>query len=333
MLGGLVLCAFRATNQDRPVKIGLCLPIGERGPERRATRYQEMRELALLAEHGNLDSIWVADHLFIVGGDEGRRGVWESMTMLGALAEATHRVEFGPLVLCTPFRNPGLIAWMANTLEEISGGRFVLGVGAGWHQPEFDGFGFEFDHKVSVFEDSLEVMVPLLREGKVDHDGKWAVAHVELRPRGPRPNGPPILIAGTRPRMMRLTAKWADRWNSVWYGLPTDEFRDERAGLDEALAAAGRDRSTIEVSVGVAVKDPRTIDRNDGESIRATIGDIAEALATWHEEGVDEVMCRMEPPSPDVVEVIADAATRYRASSNADPQLEVETASALGADD
>ncbi len=299
------------------MKIGLCIPIGERGPERRPPRYREMRELALLAEHGNLDSIWVADHLLFVGGDGEVRGVWESLTMLGALAEATNRVEFGPLVLCTPFRNPGLIAWMANTLEEISGGRFVLGVGAGWHKPEFDAFGFEFDHKVSVFEDSLEIMVPLLREGTVDYDGEWAVGHAELRPHGPRPNGPPILIAGTRPRMMRLTAKWADRWNSVWYGLPTDEFRDERAALHEALAAAGRDPGTIEVSVGVAVKDSRTIDSNDGGGIRGTVDDIAEAFAMWEEEGVDEVMCRLEPPTPDVVEVIADAAMKFRALSGA----------------
>ena len=315
------------------MKIGLCLPIGERGPERRSPRYQEMRELALLAEHGNLDSIWVADHIFFVSGDGENRGVWESMTMLGALAEATTRVEFGPLVMCTPFRNPGLVAWMANTLEEISGGRFVMGLGAGWHQPEFDGFGFNFEHKVSLFEDSLEVIVPLLRDGAVDYDGKWAVGHAELRPKAPRAGGPPILIAGTMPRMMRLTAKWADRWNSVWYGLPTEEFRDERANLNQALAAAGRDPSSIEVSVGVAVKDSRAIDRNDGEGIRGTGEDIHEALETWNAEGVDEVMCRLEPPSPDLVEVIADAAARFRASANAEVQIEVETVSAIAADD
>jgi alkanesulfonate monooxygenase SsuD/methylene tetrahydromethanopterin reductase-like flavin-dependent oxidoreductase (luciferase family) len=321
------------------MKIGLALPIGERGPERRAPRYREIRELALLAEHGTLDSIWVADHIFFIGlgGGEELRGVWESMTVLSALAEATERVESGPLVMCAPFRNPGLIAWMANTLEEISGGRFILGLGAGWHRPEFDGFGFNFDHKVSVLEDSLEIIVPLLREGKVDHDGKWAVGHAELRPKGLRQGGPPILVAGTMPRMMRLTAKWADRWNSVWYGLPTDQFRDERADLNAALAAAGRDQSSIEVSAGVAVKDARIIDRNDGDGIRGTVDDIYEAFQVWHEEGVDEVMCRLEPPSPDIVEVISDAAARFRATAGADaaakPQVELETASASVTDD
>src|SRR5688572_11443024 len=247
------------------MRIGVCLPIGERGPERRLFRYEQMRDIALAAEHGGLDSIWVADHIFIDPGDSLVRGAWESLSILGALADATKRVELGPLVLCTPFRTPGMIAWAANTLDEISGGRFVLGLGAGWHQPEFDGFGFEFGRRVSVFEDSLKVIVPLLREGRVDYVGERAIGHAELRPPGPRPSGPPILIAGSRPRMMSLIAKWADRWNSVWYGLPTDEFRDERANLQAACAEAGRDLSTIEVSVGIAVQDPRTLDRNGAE--------------------------------------------------------------------
>lgn len=133
-----------------------------------------MRDLAIATEQSGLDSIWVADHLFISGLDGPARGTWESLTMLAALADATNRVELGPLVVCTPFRNPGLIAWMANSLDEISAGRFVLGLGAGWHAPEFNAFGFEFDHKVSVFAESLQVLVPLLRGGSVAYEGQWA---------------------------------------------------------------------------------------------------------------------------------------------------------------
>ncbi len=273
-----------------------------------------MRELALLTEDGGLDSIWVADHLFFRGGDGDLRGAWESMSMLGALAEATTRVELGPLVLCTPFRNPGLIAWMANALDEISNGRFVLGLGAGWHEPEFLAFGFEFDRRVSVFADALEVVVPLLRDGKVSYEGRWAKGGAELRPAGPRPSGPPIMIAGTKPRMMSLIATWADRWNSVWYGLPTDEFRDERADLVAACAAIGRDLQGIEVSVGIVIQDPRTLDRNGAEAIVGTADRIAQAFAAWSAEGVDEVMCRLEPPSTGVVEEIADAARMFRGS-------------------
>src|SRR6187397_2658870 len=117
------------------MRIGMCIPIGERGSERRASRYAEMRDMAVAAEHGGLDSVWVADHLFIVGDDDEPRGLWEATSILAALADATTRVEIGPLVLCAPFRNAGMTAWIANTIEEISDGRFVLGLGAGWHQP------------------------------------------------------------------------------------------------------------------------------------------------------------------------------------------------------
>ncbi len=290
------------------MRIGVCIPISERGTGRRALSFAEMRELAVLTEQGNLDSIWVADHLFIVGGDGEPRGAWESLTILGALADATTRVELGPFVLCTPFRNAGLIAWAANTLDEISQGRFVMGLGSGWHQPEFDAFGFEFQRRVSVFEDSLNVLVPLVREATVVYEGEWSKGRAELRPPRRRPNGPPILMAGSKPRMMSLIAKWADRWNSVWYGLPTDEFRAERTELVEACEAIGRDPASIDVSAGIVIQDPRTIDRNDGEGIVGNVEGIADAFAAWEAEGVDEVMCRLGPPSTGVVETIATAA-------------------------
>ncbi len=288
------------------MRVGICLPITERGHEPRALRYEEMRDLAIATEQNGLDSIWVADHLFISSSNT-TRGAWESLSILGALAEVTSRVELGPLVLCTPFRNPGLIAWTANTLDEISGGRFVMGLGAGWHEPEFRAFGFEFDHRVSVFAESLEVLVPLLRDGSVEYEGRWARGEAELRLAGARANGPPIMIAGSRPRMMSLTARWADRWNSVWYGLPTEEFRDERANLEEACRAIGRDPSLIQVSAGLDIQSPSTRSGNAPEALSATVEHLAEGFAAWRDEGVDEIMCRLEPPSVGMIETIADA--------------------------
>ena len=140
--------------------------------------------MAVAAEQGGADSIWVADHLFY--DDEGSevRGMWEALSVLAALADATDKVELGPLVMCVPFRNPGLIAWMSNTIDEISGGRFVVGLGSGWHQPEFDGFGFNFARRVSVFDESLQVILPLLREGRVDFNGEFAKGVAELGQRG-----------------------------------------------------------------------------------------------------------------------------------------------------
>jgi alkanesulfonate monooxygenase SsuD/methylene tetrahydromethanopterin reductase-like flavin-dependent oxidoreductase (luciferase family) len=297
------------------MRVGICIPISERGPDRALSRYSEMRELAVTTEQAGLDSIWVADHLFFIPPDgSSKRGVWESLTMLAAMADATSRVELGPLVLCTPFRNPGLIAWTANTLDEISGGRFVLGLGAGWHAPEFEAFGFEFEKRVTFFEDALNIVVPLLRDNRVDYEGRLTNGHAQLRPAGPRSDkgGPPILIAGTKPRMMRLIAEWADRWNSVWWGLPNDDFRAERESLFDACQARDREASSIEVTVGVAIHDPATRDANDDKGLVGDVEHLAEALISWRDEGVAEVMCRLEPPSVGIIETIAEARARAR---------------------
>lgn len=270
-----------------------------------------MRELALAAEAGGADSIYVADHIFYKMDDQPVVGIWESTTILAAIADATSRAELGPLVLCAPFRNPGMIAWLANTLDEISGGRFILGLGAGWHEPEFDAFGFEFQRRVSYLDETLHIVVPLLRDGSADFQGRLLEGEAELRPPGPRPQGPPIMIAGTKPRMMALTARWADRWNSVWYGLPTDEFRGERRDLISACEAIERDPISIEVSAGLIVSDEGG-QPNDNERLYGDVNQIADGLHKWREEGVTEVMCAMQPPSVATVERIMRAAAQVR---------------------
>ena len=150
--------------------------------------------------------------------------------------------------------------------------------------------------------------MPLLRDGSVDYSGELLSGAAELRPAGPRPQGPPILIAGTKPRMMSLIARWADRWNSVWYGLPTDEFRDERADLAQACQAIERDPASIEVSAGIAVADPAVNASNTPEALSGSFDQIVAGLEAWRAEGVDEVMCRLEPPSLELVDEITRAA-------------------------
>jgi alkanesulfonate monooxygenase SsuD/methylene tetrahydromethanopterin reductase-like flavin-dependent oxidoreductase (luciferase family) len=298
------------------MRVGVGLPISE------SFRYQQIREFALIADQGGLDSIWAADHLFHEPANGPRRGIWENWTIMTALAEATQRVEFGPLVMCVPFRSPGMIAWQANALDEVSGGRFVLGLGAGWHEPEFSAFGFEFD-RVSLFSDSLEVIAPLLRTGRVDFDGEYANGHATLWPRGPRPNGPPLMIASFGPRMMKLTARWADRFNTAWYGRPDEEFRSEIAKLRAACTEVGRDPAEIEVSAGVTLLDDATAaTRQGGQFITGSAEAVAAALAAWRDEGVDEVMCRPEPATPEMYELVASAAELLRAASS-QPEVNV----------
>jgi alkanesulfonate monooxygenase SsuD/methylene tetrahydromethanopterin reductase-like flavin-dependent oxidoreductase (luciferase family) len=291
------------------VRISITVPVAE-SEGHQATPYAQIRDLALTADAAGLAGIYAADHIFYQPGDDTPRGFWESWTLLSALAETTQRVELGNLVLCVPFRNPALLAYMANTLEEISGGRLVLGLGSGWHEPEFVAAGFEFERRVSVFEDYLAVLVPLLRERQADFQGEFAVGRLPLRPAGgPRPTGPPILIASKGPRMHRLSARYADRWNTAWYGLPSQPFWERRDGLHAACREIGRNPAEIEVNVGLEIVDRGSIDGppDEDRQVMAEPENIARIFVAWQEQGVAEVICRLEPATPEMVERVARA--------------------------
>jgi alkanesulfonate monooxygenase SsuD/methylene tetrahydromethanopterin reductase-like flavin-dependent oxidoreductase (luciferase family) len=303
------------------MRVSITVPVAE-DEQQRPTPYVQIRELARAAEAAGLDGIYAADHIFYQQTDVPPRGFWESWTLLSALAEATQRVELGNLVLCAPFRNPTLLAYMANTLEEVSGGRLVLGLGSGWHEPEFRAGGFEFDRRVSVYEDYLKVIVALLRARRADYAGEFAQANLELRPvGGPRPAGPPILTASKGPRMHRLSATYSDRWNTAWYGLPSDPFWERRDGLHAACRKIGRDPDEIEINVGLDILDASAMSGEDGRrAIEAKPDEIAGAFAAWQEQGVAEVICRLEPTTPQMVEQVARAAEGVRPRA-AVPQL------------
>ena len=163
------------------MKVGLMLPMGEDEASGHVPPWSTLRDMALTAEERGLDSVYLADHLLFRDGS-GTEGIHEAWTVLSAVAALTSRVEIGPLVLAVPFRNPALTAKMAAELDEVSGGRLVLGLGCGWHEPEFEAFDFPFDHRVGRFEEALGIIIPLLREGRVRFDGRWHRANAELRP-------------------------------------------------------------------------------------------------------------------------------------------------------
>ena len=179
--------------------------------------------------------------------------------MLAGLAAVTTRVELGPLVACTNFHNPALLAKQAATIDEISGGRFVLGLGAGWNRTEFDAFGYPFDHRIDRFEEAFTIIRTLLRDGAIDFDGRYYQARdCELRPRGPRPQGPPLMIGSVGPRMLEITMPHADSWN-VWF-VDTDNspagVGPLRDLVDDACRRAGRDPGDVERTVAVQVRMP-----------------------------------------------------------------------------
>jgi alkanesulfonate monooxygenase SsuD/methylene tetrahydromethanopterin reductase-like flavin-dependent oxidoreductase (luciferase family) len=300
------------------VKVGIMLPIAETDSGT-ILRYGEIRDAALQAERDQFDAIWVADHLLFEW-DGQRRGIWESWTLLSALAEATSRVELGALVMCTAFRNPALLAKMADAIDEVSAGRLILGLGAGWHQPEFTAFGYPFDHLASRFEEALRIIAPLVRGGAVDYHGTYerAVDCVSL-PRGPRPNGPPILIGASRPRMLRLTAELGDAWNTCWLGRAA-ELPPRVAELHAACADVGRDPATLDVTVGQIVARPEaTQDEGDADRAARFAFTSAESLADewrgFEEQGVAHLIVWPQPFDEECLQLVTAALRNYRAGS------------------
>jgi alkanesulfonate monooxygenase SsuD/methylene tetrahydromethanopterin reductase-like flavin-dependent oxidoreductase (luciferase family) len=236
------------------LRVGVVLPIGQDDSMSGVPSYRDIREIARIADATGLDSVWVYDHLLYRFGGE-TTGIHECWTILAAIAEATTRVQLGTVVMCTSFRNPALLAKMAATLDHVSDGRLILGIGCGWHDPEYTAFGYPTDHRVGRFEEALQVIRDLIRSGRADLDGRWVrAADVVLVP--PARPDLPILIAAKRPRMLELTARHADAWNLAWFGLPDERLAAARADLHEACTAVGRDPATLRVNMVTDVLKP-----------------------------------------------------------------------------
>ena len=292
------------------MKIGLMLPLAESETPGFAT----LREMAIAAEETGLDSVFGADHLIFREG-EVNEGIHECWTVLAAIAAITERVEIGPLVLALPFRNPALTAKMAAELDEVSNGRLILGLGCGWHEPEFDAFGYPFDHRVSRFAEGLEIIMPLLRGETVTFEGRYHRAvNAELRPRPVRPGGPPVLIAGKQPRMLSLVARHAAQWNGAWFGVPSqaEELRTRLANVRAALDDAGRDPATLTLTAGIFVAWDDADDDAPERAIRGSIDEVADALAGYDELGIAHLITHVFPRTPEAVRRLGQAAALAR---------------------
>ena len=277
--------------------------------------YDSIRAVAEQAEADGFDGIWLPDHFFYRNPGEPTRGIWECWTMLAALAEATRRVEIGTLVTCNSFRHPAILAKMATTVDEVSHGRLILGVGAGWNEPEYKAFGLPFDHRVARFEEALQILKPLLREGHVDFAGKYYQArNCEIVPRGPRSEGPPLMVGADKPRMLQLTAQYADLWNTGYMGKPetmTDRFIKIKAACQEI----GRDPATLGITALVGLwfpelqsKKPRFFDN----PLTGTAKELAAAMRGYADLGVRHIMFQCEPYTPEAIKQLTEALQLYR---------------------
>ena len=284
--------------------------------------YDSIRAIAQQAETDGFDSIWLADHFLYRTPGQPTRGVWECWTILSALAEATQRVEIGTLVLCNSFRNPAILAKMATTADEVSAGRLILGIGAGWNEPEHQAFGLPFDHLVGRLEEALQILKPLLRDGTVDHAGTYYQARdcADL-PRGPRPHGPPLLVGGEGPRMLRLTAQYGDLWNTGYMG-PAETMVEPIARIEGACRAVGRDPATLGITALVGLWFP------DLEPVKpayfptpltGTVQDIAAAMRGYSELGVQHIMFQCEPYTAEARQRVTEALLLYRTTGDPSP--------------
>ena len=283
----------------RPLKVGVQLPEVER-----EVRWPELRDMAQVAEEVGFDSLWVGDHLLFRDPDRPPRGPWEAWSVLATLAAITERVELGPLVASASFHNPAMLAKKAATIDEISGGRLILGLGAGWNEVEYRAFGYPFDHRVDRFEEALAIIRGLLRDGEVDFVGRYHEARdCILLPRPLRPKGPPIMIGTTGPRMLRLAAAHADDWNAwfTWYGNCPEGIGGLREKVDAACASAGRDPATLERTVAVLVQveggEParRGGPQDKASPIRGVPEEVAESLRSFAAEGISHVQLVIDP--------------------------------------
>jgi alkanesulfonate monooxygenase SsuD/methylene tetrahydromethanopterin reductase-like flavin-dependent oxidoreductase (luciferase family) len=291
----------------RPLKVGIQLPEVER-----VVRWAELAEMARTAEAIGLDSIWVGDHLLYR--DRGSQPVapWEAWSQLAALAAITSRVELGPLVAATSFHNPAMLAAKANAVDEISGGRLILGLGAGWNEAEYRAFGFPYDHRVSRFEEAFTIIRGLLRDGHADLRGAYyAIEDLPLLPPPHRAGGPPLMVGSIGPRMLEITLPHVDAWNAwhAWFGNSVEGYLPLRDRVDAACRSVGRDPAEVDRTLAVLVGFSGAAGRPAGDESEPESdpipGDDHEALAATLREfaaaGVSHLQLVLDPIAVDSI--------------------------------
>jgi alkanesulfonate monooxygenase SsuD/methylene tetrahydromethanopterin reductase-like flavin-dependent oxidoreductase (luciferase family) len=281
--------------------IGLIVPVFEGWFAGATPRWPDIAAFARVAEEVGIDALWIPDHLLSRDEDDHAFGMWEGWSLLTALAAVTHRVALGSFVSCTSFRNPALLAKMADTVDEISDGRLILGLGAGWYEPEYRAFGYPFDHRTARFAEALAIISGLLRDGQIDFAGTYYEARdCELRPRGPRPNGPPIMIGASDagPRMLDLTMRYGDGWNAWLHSTRNslDGLLPLLARVDAACDAAARDAASLERSAAVFVEiGPHEPSMMSALPLTGGVEEIAAGLRAYGDAGVSHVQVWLEP--------------------------------------
>jgi probable F420-dependent oxidoreductase len=272
------------------MRVGVQLPEVERD-----VRWPEYAAMAAAAEEVGFDSIWLGDHLLYRDG-RGERGPWDVWTLLAGLAAVTERVQLGPLVACTAFHRPGMLARMAASVDEISAGRLIAGVGAGWNDVEFRAFGIPFDRRVSRFEEAFEIIRRLLDGEHVTFAGRfYRLDDAVLLPRPA--SRPPLMVGANGPRMLAATLLHVDAWNTWYthYGNTPEGFERRNDEISTAAERAGRDPAEIARSACVLVRVEDVPDARDDTAPPVEAALLADHLRALAEAGADEAILVVEP--------------------------------------
>jgi alkanesulfonate monooxygenase SsuD/methylene tetrahydromethanopterin reductase-like flavin-dependent oxidoreductase (luciferase family) len=289
----------------RGFEIGAVIPIIQSGPERSAPGWSEVRDQARRAEEIGFDTIWTPDELLWQTEDGPPRGAWDGVSMAGAVAAVTSRAKVGTWVMSALHRNPGIIAKTVETLDEISGGRFVFGLGAGHEWPgQARAFGLPEDRIFARFEEALEIIVPLIREGHANYEGTYHAARdLAQQPRGPRPGAMPLMIGGNGPRGQRAAVRYADIY-SCYIEESLDEVAARLASLEAICAEVGRDPSSIGRSVGAWVRplEPAGVRPS---SLSGSADEITEAVRSLRAAGFNQVELMYLPGTMEALEALA----------------------------
>lgn len=289
------------------VRVGIQLPEVER-----IVRWPEYRTMVRAVEECGYDSTWLGDHLLYRGDGRPERGPWEAWTMLGAIAAETERVEFGPLVACAGFHPPAVLAKMAATIDEVSNGRFILGLGAGWNRPEFDAFGIPFDRRAARFEEAWHVIEPLVAGRRVSARGEFhEIDDAVLLPSPTR--SVPLMIGSVGERVLRTALPTATWWNTWfdWFGNSAEGFARANDRISRICTEVGRDQTTLRRSACLlVVTNPSIGERPRPEGYTAaTLTDVRSRVREMHDAGADEVILVSDPIDERSIRVLAEALT------------------------
>jgi alkanesulfonate monooxygenase SsuD/methylene tetrahydromethanopterin reductase-like flavin-dependent oxidoreductase (luciferase family) len=271
----------------------------------RVVRRDELRAMARAAEAVGFDSIWVGDHLLYRGDGRRERGPWDCWATLAWLAGVTERVELGPLVACTAFHPPGILARQAAAVDELSGGRLVLGLGAGWNVEEFRAFGIPFEQHVSRFEEAFEIVRRLLAGDRVTVHGRFHDLDDAVLLPPPR-RRPKLMVGANKPRMLSITLPHVDAWNTWFthYGNTPDGFAVHNVEVAAAAERAGRDPAELERSACVLVE----VDREAGERPRdvpaVDAADVRAHLEALADAGADEAILVLDPITEESIRAV-----------------------------